>query len=202
MGVASWSFVVWAAVWVWAGRGCSSRKAGWLVLWFPACVVGAGVVGLSGAGIGDTPALVGCCGCCGRGGRLVVGAPACLVCVGVACCRGSGAVRPGCLARLGLLVVGVLGGCGWVGCELYSGREHLTVRFLRQMFLFCSCVFVVCFFERSVDALASGADEGRGGLRYSSGSRLAGCDPRVSEWGDPARVMSCHLHLNCIGCGG
>ena len=98
---------------------------------------------------------------------------------------------------------GVLGGCGWVGCELYSGREHLTVRFLRQnCFLFCSCVFVVCFFERSVDALASGADEGRGGLRYSSGSRLAGCDPRVSEWGDPARVMSCHLHLNCIGCGG
>ena len=60
----------------------------------------------------------------------------------------------------------------------------------------------VCFYERSVDALASGADEGRGGLRYSSGSRLAGCDPRVSEWGDPARVMSCHLHLNCIGCGG
>ena len=53
-----------------------------------------------------------------------------------------------------------------------------------------------------MDALASGADEGRGGLRYSSGSRLAGCDPRVSEWGDPARVMSCHLHLNCIGCGG
>ena len=75
MGVASWSFVVWAAVWVWAGRGCSSRKAGQpLVFWFPACVVGAGVVGLSGAGIGDTPALVGCCGCCGRGGRLVVGA--------------------------------------------------------------------------------------------------------------------------------
>ena len=100
-------------------------------------------------------------------------------------------------------LLGVVGGCGWVGCELYSGREHLTVRFLRQnCFLFCSCVFVVCFFERSVDALASGADEGRGGLRYSSGSRLAGCDPRVSEWGDPARVMSCHLHLNCIGCGG
>ena len=41
--------VVWAAEWVWAGRGCSSRKAGWLVLWVPACVVGAGVVGLSGA---------------------------------------------------------------------------------------------------------------------------------------------------------
>ena len=94
-------------------------------------------------------------------------------------------------------------GCGWVGCELYSGREHLTVRFLRQIVsCFVRVSFVVCFFERSVDALASGADEGRGGLRYSSGSRLAGCDPRVSEWGDPARVMSCHLHLNCIGCGG
>ena len=62
-------------------------------------------------GMRDTPAVVGCWGCCGRGGLLVVGAPACLVCVGVACCRGSGAVRPGCLTRLGLLVVG---GCGWV----------------------------------------------------------------------------------------
>ena len=190
--------VVWAAEWVWAGRGlllAEGRAADRRAL---VC----GVVGLSGAGIGDTPALVGCCGCCGRGGRLVVGALACLVCVGVACCRGSGAVRPGCLTRVLLPCVGGGAGCGWVGCELYSGREHLTVRFLRQMFLFCSCVFVVCFFERSVDALASGADEGRGGLRYSSGSRLAGCDPRVSEWGDPARVMSCHLHLNCIGCGG
>ena len=66
---------------------------------------------MSGAGIGDTPALVGCCGCCGRGGRLVVGALACLVCVGVACCRGSGAVRPGCLACLGLLICWGL----WVG---------------------------------------------------------------------------------------
>ena len=61
-----------------------------------------GVVGLSGAGIGDTPAAA-----C----WVVVGAPAC---VGVACCRGSGAVRPGCLTRLGLLVVGVLGWV-WVG---------------------------------------------------------------------------------------
>ena len=43
---------------------------------------------------------------CGEWG--VVGASAC---VGVACCRGSGAVRPGCLTCLGLLVVG---GFGWV----------------------------------------------------------------------------------------
>ena len=189
--------VVWAAEWVWAGRGCSSRKAGWLVLWFPACVVGAGVVGLSGAWCRKHACRASASCLCGEWG--VVGAPAC---VGVACCRGSGAVRPGLPGPSRVPFLGVLGGCGWVGCELYSGREHLTVRFLRQMFLFCSCVFVVCFFERSVDALASGADEGRGGLRYSSGSRLAGCDPRVSEWGDPARVMSCHLHLNCIGCGG
>ena len=87
--------VVWAAVWVWAGRGlllAEGRVADRRAL---VC----GVVGLSGAGIGDTPALVGCCGCCGRGGRLVGGCLcACLVRVGVACCRGSGAVRPGCLA--------------------------------------------------------------------------------------------------------
>ena len=157
-----------------------------------------GVVGLSGAGIGDTPAVLLLPACVGSEVWWVSPRG-----VGVACCRGSGVVRPGCLACVLLPCLWVVGcGCGWVGCELYSGREHLTVRFLRQMFLFCSCVFVVCFFERSVDALASGADEGRGGLRYSSGSRLTGCDPRVSEWGDPARVMSCHLHLNCIGCGG
>ena len=50
--------------------------------------------------------VVGCCGCCGRGGRLVGGCPLLL---GVACCRGSGAVRPGCLTRVLLLV------CGWLG---------------------------------------------------------------------------------------
>ena len=92
-----------------AGGACPAE--GWAV---DCRALVCGVVGLSGAGIGDTPALVGCCGCCGRGGRLVVGAPACLVCVGVACCRGSGAVRPGCLTCLGLLVAGVLGWV-WVG---------------------------------------------------------------------------------------
>ena len=60
-------------------------------------------------GVGNTPAVVDCWGCCGRGGLLVVGAPAC---VGVACCRGSGAVRPGCLTCLGSWFV--VGGCGWV----------------------------------------------------------------------------------------
>ena len=70
-----------------------------------------GVVGLSGAGIGDAPAAGGLLRSCGCGGWLVVGAPACLVCVGVACCRGSGAVRPGCLTCLGLLICWGL----WVG---------------------------------------------------------------------------------------
>ena len=61
-----------------------------------------GVVGLSGAGMRDTPAaaLLGGGGC-----------PRVRWCVGVACCRGSGAVRPGCLTRLGLLICWGL----WVG---------------------------------------------------------------------------------------
>ena len=198
MGVASWSFVVRAVDGSGPARGACSRGrlgdcavvhccAGWLVAWCVWCRKHARCGGLLGllwswwsAG-GGCPRVV-----WGWHAVGVLGQCA-LVAWPVFCCL--------------VWVVGA--GCGWVGCELYSGREHLTVRFLRQnCFLFCSCVFVVCFFERSVDALASGADEGRGGLRYSSGSRLAGCDPRVSEWGDPARVMSCHLHLNCIGCGG
>ena len=82
-----------------------------------------GVVGLSGAGMRDTPAaaLLGGGGC-----------PCVRWCVGVACCRGSGAVRPGLPGPSRVPFLGVLGGCGWVGCELYGGREHLTVRFLRQ----------------------------------------------------------------------
>ena len=119
-GVASWSCVVWAVVWSGPAGGCFSRK-GWAA---DRRALVCGVVGLSGAGIGDTPAAA-----C----WVVVGAPAC---VGVACCRGSGAVRPGCLARVLRPCGGGGGGCGRVGCELYSGREHLTVRFLRQMFCF------------------------------------------------------------------
>ena len=86
MGVASWSFVVWIVEWVWAGWGvCPCGRAGrpTVVHWCAGrlvCLV---------IGVGDTPAAA-----C----WVVVGAPAC---VGVACCRGSGAVRPGCLTRLG-----------------------------------------------------------------------------------------------------
>ena len=46
--------------------------------------------------------------CCLLGGG---GCPCVRWCVGVACCRGSGAVRPGCLTCLGLLICWGL----WVG---------------------------------------------------------------------------------------
>ena len=55
---------------------------------------------------------------------------------------------------------------------------------------------VVSVLGRMVDALASEADEGRGRLRYASGSCQPSVDPRMSEWGNPARVMSCHPALN------
>ena len=83
-----------------------------------------GVVGLSGAGMRDTPAAA-----C----WVVVGAPACLCACGGGMLSGfwgSAPWLPGLSGAPDLL--GVVGGCGWVGCELYSGREHLTVRFLRQ----------------------------------------------------------------------
>ena len=64
-------------------------------------------------GVGDTPVVLLLPACVGRWG--VVGAPAC---VGVACCRGSGAVRPGCLTCLGLLV------CCW---GLWVGVGGLVV---------------------------------------------------------------------------
>jgi hypothetical protein len=60
------------------------------------------------------------------------------------------------------------------------------------------CGRFVCssFLGRTVDALASGADEGRGSLRYASGSRQPDVDPGVSEWGNLAPVMGCRRLLN------
>ena len=68
--------------------------------------------------------------------------------------------------------------------------------------VFCCAIFSLVFvvfvsvLGRMVDALASRADEGRGRLRYASGSCQPSVDPRISEWGNPARVMSCYPHLN------
>ena len=94
------------------GSALAEGRAADCVSW----VCSRGVVGLSGAGMRDTPAaaLLGGGGC-----------PCVRWCVGVACCRGSGAVRPGLPGPSRVPFLGVLGGCGWVGCELYSGREHL-----------------------------------------------------------------------------
>ena len=47
-----------------------------------------------------------------------------------------------------------------------------------------------------MDALALGADEGRGRLRKASVSRQAGIDPGMSEWGNPAGVMPGRSGLN------
>ena len=48
--------------------GCSSRKAGQpLVFWFPACVVGAGVVGCLVLGVGNTPVVLLLPACVGSG---------------------------------------------------------------------------------------------------------------------------------------
>ena len=44
-----------------------------------------------------------------------------------------------------------------------------------------------------VDALADSTDEGRLRLRYASGSRQQGFDPRISEWGNP-REQTSRIH--------
>ena len=105
-----------------ASRLCGGGGGGWL------CV-----------GVGDTPAAA----CFGGGG--------CSRVRGVCVCGGgmlsgfwgSAPWLPGLLFCFPLLwVVGC--GCGWVGCELYSGREHLTVSFLRQC-LFCRVLLLFVF---------------------------------------------------------
>ena len=43
--------------------------------------------------------------------------------------------------------------------------------------------------ERTVDALALSAEEGRGNAAKSLGESLAGSDPKISEWGNPAERL-------------
>src|SRR5262245_11294502 len=96
-----------------------------------------------------------------------------------ACCRGAVAAGLVPLEELRLLLVVLVGsGCG---CVWWWG-------------VVCSCVS--SWYGHVVDALAPEADEGRGRLRYASGSCQPSVDPGVSEWGNPARVMPCHSGLN------
>ena len=67
MGVASWSLLSGPLYGSGPAGGCSSRKAGRLVLWFPACVVGAGVVGCLVLGVGNTPVVLLLPACVGSG---------------------------------------------------------------------------------------------------------------------------------------
>ena len=116
---------VWAGV-VWAGLEGVSRTeaaAGW-----PCAVVWGWLVVVL-CGVGNTPACGGLLRLLWSWWSVVVGAPGACVCGGgtLSGFWGSAPWLPGpCFCCL--LVVGC--GCGWVGCELYSGREHLTVRFL------------------------------------------------------------------------
>ncbi len=50
--------------------------------------------------------------------------------------------------------------------------------------------------RRTVDALASAAEEGRGHATKRLGEQRACIDPRESEWGNPARVIPRHPGLN------
>ena len=46
--------------------------------------------------------------------------------------------------------------------------------------------------------MASAADEGRGVAAISFGEPLAGYDPKISEWGNPSRLMAGHRRVNKI----
>ena len=78
---------------------------------------------------------------------------------------------------------------GWLSRGRISGCSLRTTQWMRAS-LWSSCE------EHTVDVLAPGADEGRRRLRKASGSCQPSCDPRVSEWGNPASVMWGHPRLN------
>ena len=108
----------------------------------------------------------------------------------------SGFLVPGCFPGAG--------GGGWFGAFLENCTVDASI-YLRSSCLraggslrscCCSACVVPSFLGHTVDALAPGADEGRWSLRYAPGSRQPGCDPGVSEWGNPAAVMGRRRRLN------
>ena len=80
---------------------------------------------------------------------------------------GSGAVRPGCgpARRAGPSLFGVGLACVGGLVVICIVDASIFVLCVVIVVVFVWVVLCVCFFGRSVDALASGADEGRGGLR-------------------------------------
>jgi hypothetical protein len=82
----------------------------------------------------------------------------------------------------------------WMPCRA-DGR--FSFRFLGGGWLLGLLGVCVTSYEgHMVDALASRADEGRRSLRKALGSWQPSCDPGMSEWGNPAGVMSSYLRLN------
>ena len=137
-------------------------------------LVGGGCVGF-GSSAGILPSLGGCGGC---GGLFVI----CIVVASifVVCARPPFLFCPA-------FAVGRVGG------RVARGPGSPSLLGAGRVGVF----FVVCgFVGHSVDALAPRADEGRCGLRYAPGSWRASFDPGVSEWGNPARVVLGHHHLN------
>ncbi len=108
------------------------------------------------AGQADTSLGLGCCLC--GGGLGLVGLSSFLLFwwwgLGVACCRVPGLRALVACSFLVLVFpavwwVLVLGGCGLVGCELYSGCEHCFCLFVLLLFVVVCLVlllFVVCLF--------------------------------------------------------
>jgi hypothetical protein len=94
--------------------------------------------------------------------------------------------------RCGCFVCGVVAGLVVVWGGVRSCFENCIV----DASIFCSIVLCSSFLGHTVDALASGADEGRGSLRYAPGSWQPSVDPGVSEWGNLAPVMGCCRRLN------
>ena len=130
---------------------------------------------------------------------LVLG---CAWALDISCCFGGGAVGfwaygPGWLHCHGCF--GCVVWFGWLVVICIVVRVSVMQVFFVLVLVFVLLVepcLVCCFFGRSVDALVPGADERRGGLRYASGSRRAGFDPRVPEWGNPAGFVASHRILN------
>ena len=124
--------------------GCFCGRAAGCCSGFLPLVVGAGCGWLPGAGIGDTPAAGGLLRLLWSWWSAGWWVPLVRACVRVGGGMlsgfwGSAPWLPGPCSAACLWVVGC--GCGWVGCELYSGREHLTVS-LRRVFVVIVLLFV------------------------------------------------------------